>query len=96
MCGISAISFHCFMSESKVLMTVTNFFFSRNRFLEEGFTIQWGASFLSAWGGQHPLGASALVYWWEEFSKKKKKIRRWWGVSPMAHYGKPWDLKHTC
>ena len=84
------------MSESKVLMTVTNFFFSRNRFLEEGFTIQWGASFLSAWGGQHPLGGISFGLLVGGVFKKKKKIRRWWGVSPMAHYGKPWDLKHIC
>ena len=41
--GISAIFFHCcFMIEAQILMTISNFlrFFSRNYFLEGGFTFQ--------------------------------------------------------
>ena len=50
--GISAIfSQCCFMSETQLLMTVFDFlkffwqFFSRNHFLEGGFTFQWGCWF---------------------------------------------------
>ena len=40
-CGISVIfSQYCFMSEIQVLMTVPDFF-SRNHFLEGGFTFEW-------------------------------------------------------
>ena len=59
-CGISAIFFQCcLMIETQVLMTVSDFLkiFSRNHFLEGGFTFQWefvsqmgGASFLSEGG----------------------------------------------
>ena len=44
-CRILAIFFQCcFMIETQVLMTVSNFsgIFSRNHFLEGGFTFQWG------------------------------------------------------
>ena len=43
-CGISAIFFQCcFMIETQVLMTVSDFsgIFSRNHFLEGGFTFRW-------------------------------------------------------
>ena len=43
-CGISAIFFQCcFMSETQILMAVSDFFafFSRNHFLEGGFTFPW-------------------------------------------------------
>ena len=41
----------CFMSETQLLVTVLDFsrFFSRNHFLEGGFTFQWGLVF-SWWG----------------------------------------------
>ena len=47
-CEISAIFFHCcFMIETQTLMTASDFsvFFSRNHFLEGGFTCQWGECF---------------------------------------------------
>ena len=60
-CGISAIFFQCcFMIETQVLMTVSDFsrFFSRNHFLEERFTFQWEVcffrwrmGFIFKWGG---------------------------------------------
>ena len=67
-CGISATFFQCcFMIETQVVMTVSNFlrFCSRNHFLEGGFTFQWGwgglvsqmgASFLGEGGGGAPHG----------------------------------------
>ena len=47
----------CFMSETQVLMTVSNFrgFFSRNHFLRGGFTFQWG-NFIFKWGAPHRGG----------------------------------------
>ena len=50
----------CFKSEAQVLMTVSFFVcFSRNHFLEEGFTFQWGLSFLN---GEAPhRGTSSLM-----------------------------------
>ena len=57
-CGISAIFLQCcFMSETKVLMKVSDFsgVFSRNNFLEADFTFQCRDLFFS-WGG----GASFL------------------------------------
>ena len=73
----------CFMSETQVLMTVFNFswFFSRNHFLEGGFTFQcrggggvifgWEVSFLS--GESAPRGHR---FWWGEFQKKKSQLER--------------------
>ena len=58
------------MIETQVLMTVSDFsrFFSRNHFLEEGFTFQLGvcfshgrASFLS---GEHPMGGIGFDGGW--------------------------------
>ena len=57
------------MSETQVLMTVSDFwgFFSRNCFLEGGFTFQWvGIRFSVEWGLNFkrwvvPLGALALM-----------------------------------
>ena len=60
LCGISAIFSQCyFMSETQELMTVSGFF-SRNHFLEGGFTFQWGG-LIFKWGEGTPLGASALM-----------------------------------
>ena len=67
-CGISAIFFQCcFMIQAQVLMTVSDFWgiFSRNHFLEGGFTFQWGevvsqmGGFIVKWGGL--WGASILM-----------------------------------
>ena len=66
-CGIPTIFFQCcFMIETQVLTTVSNFsgIFSRNHFLEEaslfnggGLFLRWGASFLSkGWWGGYPTG----------------------------------------
>ena len=53
-CGISAIfCWYCFMSETQVLMTVSDFF---GFFL--GIIFMNGASFF---GGEHLMGASALM-----------------------------------
>ena len=65
------------MIETQVLMTASNFsgFFSRNHFLEGGFTFRlgggglffrWGASFLS---GGHPM--ASIVFDGGEFQRKK-------------------------
>ena len=69
-CGIFAFFFQCcFMIETQVLMTVSDFlgFFSRNHFVERGFTFQWEdlffrrvASFLSVCGRCH-MGALVLM-----------------------------------
>ena len=71
----------CFMSETQVLMTVSNFFvlFSRNHFLEGSFTFQWGNA---------PLGHQL---WWGVF----KKIMGWEVpfLCPPSHYGKLWSWK---
>ena len=94
-CGIPAIFFQCcFMIETKVLMRVSDFLeiFSRNHFLEWGFTLQWGscfsyrgASFLS---GGAPWGASILMGGFQ------KTVGG--GVPPPhtpPHYGKPCQEK---
>ena len=65
-CGIFATFFQ---SETQVLMTVSDLlgFFSRNYFLEGGFTFQWGGIWFSVeWGLNFkrrgaPLGALALM-----------------------------------
>ena len=85
-CGIFATFFQCyFMSETQVLMTVSNFFgfFSRNYFLEGGFTFQWGGIWFSVeWGLNFkrrgaPLGALALMT--EEIFKKHQGME---GAAP--------------
>ena len=69
-CGIFATFFQCyFMSETQVLMNVSDFlgFFSRNYFLEGGFTFQWeGIWFSVEWSLNFkrrgaPLGSLALM-----------------------------------
>ena len=85
-CGIFATFFQCyFMSETQVLMTVSNFggFFSRNYFLDGGFTFQWGGIWFSVeWGLNFkrrgaPLWALALIT--EEIFKKHQGME---GAAP--------------
>ena len=58
----------CFMSETQLLVTVLDFsrFFSRNHFLEGGFTFQWGLVF-SWWGVKknHKMGVPHDTSLWE-------------------------------
>ena len=91
-CGIFATFFqYYFMSETQVLMTVSDFlgFFSRNCFLEGGFTFQRGGiRFSVEWGLNFkrrdvPLGALALMG--GEIFKKHHRLE---GAAP-AHYGEP-------
>ena len=86
-CGISAVFFQCcFMIETQVLMTVSDFlrFFSRNHFLEGGFPFQWGvisqlgASFLCAEG--RGGGRMRGIGFDGGFLKKNQKIEE--GNSP--------------
>ena len=53
-------------------MTFSDFLgvFSRNHFLEGGFTIQWGASFL---GGGHPFEGRGIDF----DGGFSKKVMRW-------------------
>ena len=102
-CRISAIFFQCcfmietccFMVETQALMAVSDIsgFFSRNYFLEGGFTFHFGggaggfrqgASFVSGAEGGAPWGASILM------GERLKNHRMGGGVPP--HYGKPWLL----
>ena len=80
----------CFMSETKVLMTVSDFsgFFSRNHFLEEGFIFQWrgggifsvgGLNFYVGGRGCFMGGASVLMGRGVE--------------TPIPPYGKPWTVQ---
>ena len=81
-CGIFATFFQ---SETQLLMTVSDLlgFFSRNYFLEGGFTFQWGGIWFSVeWGLNFkrrgaPLGALALMT--EEIFKKHQ------GMEGAAH-----------
>ena len=84
-CGISAIFFLClFMTETQVLMKVSNFleFFSRNHFLEDGFTFQWGVVF--------QIEGGFIFKWWEvphgdiSFDGGLKKKCRMGGATPHA------------
>ena len=91
-CGIFAFFFQCcFMIETQVLMTVSDFlgFFSRNHFVERGFTFQWEdlffrrvASFLSVCGRCH-MGALVLM----EGGGFKTNCRM--GASPAPPMGNP-------
>ena len=69
------------MIETQVLMTVSDFlgFFSKNYFLEGGFTFQWGgevyfpngmASFLSGGEGGVPHGGALILMGGGGFEKK--------------------------
>ena len=81
------------MIETQVLMTVSDFlgFFSRNHFVERGFTFQWEdlffrrvASFLSVCGRCH-MGALVLMG-----GGGLKKIVGWGGLPPCPPpHGKP-------
>ena len=81
-CGIFATFFQ---SETQLLMTVSDLlgFFSRNYFLEGGFTFQWGGIWFSVeWGLNFkrrgaPLGALALMT--EEIFKKHQGME---GAAP--------------
>ena len=78
-CRILAIFFQCcFTIETQVLMTVSNFsgIFSRNHFLEGGFTFQWGGG-----GGTH--------FDWG-FKRKLQDGGGTPHAPPLPHYGKPW------
>ena len=93
-CGISDIFFQCcFMIETSIndSFRFSKFFFSRNHFLEEGFTFQWrgglffrwGRGFIFKWVGS-PWGGD--WFWWGGW----KKNCRMEGAYPHApHYGKP-------
>ena len=80
----------CFMSETQVLMTVFNFswFFSRNHFLEGGFTFQCRGGgdfrlggFIFKWG-ERPAGSSVLMG-----GVSKKKIPTWtWNPATLDTY----------
>ena len=75
--GIFATFFQrYFMSETQVLMTVSDFFgfFSRNYFVEGDFTFQWGGIWFSVEWGLNFKGRGAFIGW---------------RVQPPAHYEKP-------
>ena len=81
------------MIETQVLMTVSDFlgFFSRNHFVERGFTFQWEdlffrrmASFLSVCGRCH-MGALVLMGGGGGGVKKKLQV----GGNTCSPYGKP-------
>ena len=80
------------MSETQVLMTVSDFFgfFSRHYFLEGGFTIQWGGIWFSVeWGLNFkrrgaPLGALTSMG-----RKIFKKHYRMDGAGPPPTMGNP-------
>ena len=91
--GIFTTFFQCyFMSETQVLMIVSDFlgFFSRNYFLEGGFTFQWGGIWFSVeWGLNFkrrgaPLGALALMG-----GEIFKKYHRMEGAAPPPTMGNP-------
>ena len=87
-CGISAIFLQCcFISETQVIMTVSNFFlffFSMINFLEGCFTFQWGASFFS---GGCPMEGGGINF---DGGILKKKSFDGGGAPSHAppHYGK--------
>ena len=102
-CEIYAIFFQCyFMSEIQVLMTVSDFFgfFSRNYFLEGGFTFQWGGiSFSVEWGfifKRRGAGLGELALVGGGIFKKYRRMdadRPPKTHPPTPHYNKCW---YTC
>ena len=91
-CGIFATFFQ---SETQVLMTVSDLlgFFSRNYFLEGGFTFQWGGIWFSFdWSLNFKRRGAHWGHWlwWE--GRFLKNITGW-SVQFPAHYRKSW---YTC
>ena len=91
-CGISAIFLQCcFISETQVIMTVSNFFwgfFSMINFLEGCFTFQWGASFFS--GGCLMEGGGINF----DGGILKKKIMWWRGGTLPCSPPPLWETLH--
>ena len=106
-CRISAIFFQCcfmietccFMVETQALMAVSDIsgFFSRNYFLEGGFTFHFGGVG-GMGGGGFQIGCFICKWGWGwctmggiDFDRGRSKNHRMGGGVP-PHYGKPWLL----